>query len=250
MMCQLWLPTISQVLWSCWVHFFGVLLFTENTSSLILPIVNTKSKSSVHFLWNEDEHQQGPLGLLWATSKKNSFMVSEMKQAYTEMLRIISTWTSRSVIQTLSVTCIVLVNCQVLLETTEKLGSGAAFPQLQIKTCYVKCPPIWPPLESGWSTGPVMGEGKIHKQLRVLKSLCPWVQLGVRWSPTEVAVVYSTICKCVQWEREVKNSTMRSSFRERKLNLESSQVVLDFVSTQFNDVSPMLLFVLLLRSLT
>lgn len=100
MMCQLWLPTISQVLWSCWVHFFGVLLFTENTSSLILPIVNTKSKSSVHFLWNEDEHQQGPPGLLWATSKKNSFMVSEMKQAYTEMLRIISTWTSRSVIQT------------------------------------------------------------------------------------------------------------------------------------------------------
>lgn len=145
-------------------------------------------------------------------------MVSEMKQAYTEMLRITSTWTSRSVIQTLSVTCIVLANCRVLLEATEKLGHGAAFPQLQIQVRYVKC---------------------------------PWVELGVRWSPTEVAIIYSTVCKCLQvGKRSQKNSTMRSSSMERKLNLESSQVVLHFASTQFNDVSPVLLFVLLLRSLT
>lgn len=96
-------------------------------------------------------------------------MLSETKQAYTEMLRI----TSRSVIQTLSVTCIVMVNCRVLLEATEKLGLGTAFPQLQIHASHVKCPPILPPLESGWSTGSVMERGKNCKQLRVLKSLCP-----------------------------------------------------------------------------
>lgn len=207
MVCQLWLPTISQVLWSRWVHFFGVLLLTKNTSSLVLPILHTKSKSSVHCLWSEDEHQQGPPDyfelLLWKKKKNN---IASWYQKWNRPIQ--RCWGShrgqlfKQYRSECDLYCIGKLSCTVgsHWETgTWGCLSPTSDPR---KSCQVPSN-----LASSWVRlvhCSVMGRGKNCKQLRVLKSLCLWVELGVKWSPTEVAIVYSTICKCLQWEREVK----------------------------------------------
>lgn len=199
--------------------------FSKNTGSLILPILNTKSKPSVRLSVAWSWASVGTTWPIWgAPVNPRASRYHKCNQSRQSMLRAMRIWTSRLFKSTLNVTYIVSANCHVLFEVAENLALEVALlPTSDPSTlCQVSYGPA-PLLKSGWPPVSVIQKGKSSKQLRLITSLCAWEKNGVKWSPTEVTTVYSMMCKCLQWERKAKHSTMGASSLERKFNLEFSR---------------------------
>lgn len=123
-------------------------LFTKNTGSLILPILNTKSKPSVCFSVVEAEHQLGPPSLFEAAPVEQiASQCQKWDRSAQSMLRTTPIWTSGPAIQMNSecdIYCIAKLSCPVWGHwETSSGGSSLNFRSKHVMSSVLQPCPIW-----------------------------------------------------------------------------------------------------------